>query len=123
METEYDQLISSAQEAFSSDVSYLISMVTQARTVINKRRVWALRAELREANQAATSQCASKEPFECHVSDPCGTGKCPFAVGDFANLQTPPKTGKLRRPMPSSRNQLYDLESSLSQLQAMRTMK
>lgn len=43
--TEYSELVGAAIAAFSTDVSYIISMTRSAVTIENKRDTWRKRAE------------------------------------------------------------------------------
>lgn len=109
-------LVHEALSAYSRDPSYAIAMARQAQTIISKRRVWAVRLELREAERRARAACASDpEPFTCHVRGPCGVGVCPYAPSELSSLVLPPEAGRTSRPRSSSQP-TYSIEQAVRPL-------
>jgi len=106
--------------AFGEDPAYAVSMAKQANTILNKRAVWQLRLELREAEAKARTLCNASGSFVCRATTPCGTGDCKFAVGDLTLLEVDDPTGDTRRPQRSQAGP-YSLESALPSLKALRS--
>lgn len=119
---DFEPVVAQAMDAFRNDSSYAVSMASKASSIIAKRRVWELRKELRTAEATARTQCAVSEIQLCGVNGPCGTGACPFAVGDLKKL-TPcmAKSGKpVPRPVPGAVPN-YNIETVIKQLVSLRS--
>lgn len=109
-----------ALAAFGEDPAYAVSMAKQANTILNKRAVWALRMELREAESKARSLCRESGSFVCRATTPCGTGQCKFAEGDLTLLEMDNCSGEVMRPQKNPAG-AYSLESALAPLKALRS--
>lgn len=98
---DLDGVVEDAFSAFGLDSSYTISMARHAASIQSKRTVWSTRLELRAAAKVAARMCTSSPAAYCVNPSPCGTGQCPFAVGDLADIQVGESEGLLDRPAPS----------------------
>lgn len=106
--------VNRALAAFATDVSYAVAMASAATAIDRKRRVWQARKELRAAEAAAHTECATTEPFTCHAVSACGTGDCKFAHGDYGRLVRGARGGPSRRPQ--APHDYYSIEDAVDAL-------
>lgn len=113
-------LVDEALRAFETDPEYATKMARRASTIQGKRKVWSIRTELRQVERVARVKCIDAHVFYCTVQGPCGTGQCPFAEGDFADVHIPAvDNGKVKRPVLGD-FPTYDIESAVGPLQQLR---
>lgn len=81
-----EDLIAESYEAFCSDVTYLVDMLSKSNAAHERHLTkWAAALIARE-EERARELCSGCEPFDCPVKSPCGTGDCPFARGDLIQI-------------------------------------
>lgn len=95
---EFESLVDQAREAFSNDVTYFENMFVNVFKVKLRQTKACLRKELKSAETGARKQCVASDIRACYNVSPCGTGYCPFAKGDIAELRVPDVPGKHTRP-------------------------
>ena len=117
--SRFDGLVKDGMRAFLSDSVYATTMAARAVSIVSKRSIWALRMELREAETRAQKQCAVDGVYFCMNQSPCGTGQCPFAVGDLAALNIAALEGRADRPVRSAYPS-YSLEGAIPVLAGLR---
>ncbi len=109
-----------ALEAFSSDASYAVAVVTAARNLKEKGANKQLKADVQHAEASARHLCEQAEPFICMTQSPCGTGSCKYAVGEFALISNPRCKGTTSRPQQFATGGSYSSESVLFSLTELR---
>ena len=112
--------LQSAIQAFSSDVSYAVAVVSAAMGIKKKRLAWGLRTDLRRAETNARKLCADSEPFICMTQSPCGTGSCKFSQDEFALLNVPKCKGSTQRPQKFTTGKPYSIDAALIPLSELR---
>jgi hypothetical protein len=116
----FSGVMAEALTAYAQDPAYAVAMTKQASTIQNKRDVWAIRTELRRAEETARTACAaSSESFTCKVTSPCGTGNCRFATGDLRRLDIPATPGRTERP-DGRHASPYSIEAAVQPLRMLR---
>jgi len=129
---QFGPLVAEAAEAYAIDVSYAIAMLNAATNIHRKRSTWVVRQFLREAEATARRACEAAGPRECRVTEPCGTGRCPFAERELAELVGVPSVGKINSKARASRPQprpadapgaIYSIESAVQPLLELRASR
>jgi hypothetical protein len=126
----FQPLVDEFLRAAALDESYAVAICDSAVRVATKRRVWSIRVELRDAEQAARKACAAAGPRDCRATAPCGVSAlCAFSQGDLREID-PPAIAKgvstsvrATRPQPrpeSAPGYEYSLESATAPLLALR---
>ncbi len=117
---EYSLSTQSALEAFSSDVSYAVAIVSAAVGIKKKRKSWQLKRDLKSAETAARKLCEKSESFVCLNQSPCGIGSCRFASGEFASLKILKCKGNTPRPQKFATGGSYNIDVVLFPLAELR---
>jgi hypothetical protein len=117
--SRFEGLVEDGLRAFLSDSVYATTMAARAVSIVSKRSIWALRMELREAESRAQKQCSHDGVYFCTNQGPCGTGQCPFAMGDLAKLNLAALEGRADRPVRSAYPS-YSLEEAIPVLAGLR---
>lgn len=87
--TKFEPVVQDALEAFRTDPSYAIAIADAARNILMKRTIWKARRQVRQAEDAARTQCEANGPQICPVTTghPCGVpSDCPFGAPELAAL-------------------------------------
>jgi hypothetical protein len=113
----FDDVLELALEAFSSDISYAVSIVRQATALNLKRESWRLRMELRGGEKQAQLLCSQAAKFHCESVSPCGVGSCRFASAELVDLECP--SIPTSRPRPAG-GYAFSVEAALPALRKMR---
>lgn len=124
----YQPVIDDFLRAALLDSSYAEAICHSATRVLNRRLSWQVRLDLRAAEAAARTACASSNLASCEVQSPCGTGECAWSAPQFAHIEAPAIADHLRtarratRPQPrTGPGHEYTIESALPLVMAERS--
>lgn len=115
--SRFKPLVEEALKAFGTHPTYAEQMSRQAVTIVRKRAVWSARTRVNKAMKSSKAEC-EKLNFVCEVENPCGTGACPFASTELADLNIV-APGKCARPKNSNQGP-YDPDEVVRYLHAQR---